>query len=135
MTLIRTIEFEALSDERGGLVSIEQNNNIPFDIKRVYYIFDTQSNVSRGFHSHKNLQQVAICMKGSCRFVIDDGVSREEVILNKPTVGLYIDNNKWREMHDFSEDCILVVIASDFYDESDYIRDYSVFLKGINCDS
>lgn len=135
MSLIKTIEFDSLSDERGGLVSIEQNRNIPFEIKRVYYIFNTDPNISRGFHAHKNLQQVAICLKGSCRFVIDDGHSREELILDSPTIGLYIGNNKWREMHDFSEDCVLVVFASEFYDEADYIRDYEEFVKVSNNDS
>ncbi|WP_367971420.1 FdtA/QdtA family cupin domain-containing protein [Vibrio scophthalmi] len=129
MSLIKTIEFDLLGDNRGGLISLEENKNIPFDIKRVYYIFGTEQGVARGFHSHKNLQQVAICVKGSCRFILDNGKCRESVVLDSPSVGLYIDNNKWREMHDFSEDCVLVVLASDYYDEADYIREYEKFKK------
>ncbi|EPG0370966.1 sugar 3,4-ketoisomerase [Photobacterium damselae] len=128
MSLIKLIEFNQLGDDRGGLVSLEQNKNIPFDIKRVYYIFDTRNGVARGFHAHKDLQQVAICIKGSCRFILDSGVQRESVILDKPNVGLFIDNMIWREMHDFSEDCVLMVIASYHYDEADYIRNYDDFL-------
>lgn len=129
MKLVNTIEFKKLGDERGSLVSLEQNKNIPFEVKRIYYIFGTKEGVSRGFHAHKNLEQVAICVKGSCRFLLDDGKNKEEVVLNDPSIGLYISNVTWREMHDFSEDCVLIVLASELYDESDYIRDYNVFLE------
>lgn len=132
MTLIKTISFKLIGDERGSLISLEQQKEIPFEIKRIYYIFDTQESVSRGYHAHKELEQVAVCIKGSCRFILDDGKVREEVILNSPSIGLYIDNYKWREMHDFSNDCVLMVIASNHYDESDYIRNYQEFLKGKN---
>lgn len=129
MKLVNTIEFKKLGDDRGSLVSLEQNKNIPFEIKRIYYIFGTKDGVSRGFHAHKNLQQVAICVKGSCRFLLDDGKTKEEIILDKPDTGLHINSFIWREMHDFSEDCVLMVLASELYDESDYIRDYSEFLE------
>ena len=129
MDLINLIKFNSLGDDRGKLVSLEQNVNIPFDIKRVYYIFDTALNVSRGYHAHKDLQQIAICLKGSCRFILSDGDRTEDVILDNPSVGLYIDGMKWREMHDFSNDCVLVVLASEHYDESDYIRNYDDFVK------
>jgi dTDP-4-dehydrorhamnose 3,5-epimerase-like enzyme len=132
MSIIKMIKFDLLGDERGSLISLEENKNIPFDIKRVYYIFGTEQGVARGFHAHKNLQQIAICVKGSCRFILDNGTDRESVVLDSPSVGLYIDNNKWREMHDFSEDCVLVVLASDYYDEADYIRDYKAFVEVIN---
>ena len=135
MSLIQTIEFDVLGDDRGSLISLEQNRNIPFDIKRVYYIFATDKNISRGFHAHKNLQQVAICLKGSCRFILDNGLKKESIVLTSPNIGLYINNNKWREMHDFSEDCVLMVLASDYYDETDYIRDYNEFLGAIKHDS
>ncbi|KJG02559.1 sugar 3,4-ketoisomerase [Photobacterium angustum] len=128
MSLIQLIEFSELGDERGGLISLEQNKNIPFDIKRVYYIFGTKQGVARGFHAHKDLQQVAICLKGSCRFILDNGVKRESIFLDKPNTGLFINNMMWREMHDFSEDCVLAVLASDYYDEADYIRNYDDFL-------
>ena len=129
MSLIKLIEFSRLGDDRGGLISLEQNQNIPFDIKRVYYIFDTQQGVARGFHAHKDLQQVAICVKGSCRFILDNGVQRESVILDEPNLGLFIDSMMWREMHDFSDDCVLIVIANHHYDEADYIRNYDEFMR------
>lgn len=128
MSLIKLIEFDQLGDARGGLISLEENKNIPFDIKRVYYIFDTKDGVARGFHAHKDLRQVAICVKGSCQFILDDGIERESVILNKPNIGLFISSMMWREMHDFSEDCVLMVLASNYYDEADYIRSYDEFL-------
>ncbi|PTP92749.1 dTDP-6-deoxy-3,4-keto-hexulose isomerase [Vibrio splendidus] len=124
--MIKIIEFKSIEDSRGSLISLEEEKNIPFKIKRVYYLFNTLD-IPRGFHAHKNLKQVAICLNGSCRFVLDDGINRESLVLDSPKVGLYIDNNKWREMHDFSDDCVLVVLASEHYDESDYIRDYDEF--------
>lgn len=135
MSLIKLLNFESLADERGQLISLEQDKNIPFDIKRIYYLFNTEVNVARGFHAHIALEQVAICIKGSCRFILDDGKTRESVILNSPNMGLYIGNNQWREMHDFSEDCVLMVIASELYDESDYIRNYSEFIEKVENDS
>ncbi|MGI2209568.1 sugar 3,4-ketoisomerase [Shewanella baltica] len=128
-TLISTIEFNSLGDERGGLVSLEANENIPFSIKRVYYIFGSKAGIARGFHAHKKLKQVAIAVSGSCRFIIDDGQFKESKVLSSPTEGLLIDSCVWREMHDFSHDCVLMVLASDYYDEADYIRNYQDFLK------
>ena len=132
MSLIKSISFKPLGDERGSLVALEGNKSVPFDIKRVYYIFGTKEGVSRGFHAHQNLKQVAVCVTGSCRFVLDNGKQREEVVLDKSTTGLLIEDLTWREMHDFSPDCVLMVLASEYYDESDYIRDYEEFLKIIN---
>lgn len=132
MSLIKTINFKPLGDERGSLVALEGNKNVPFDIKRVYYIFGTKEGVSRGFHAHRNLKQVAVCVTGSCCFVLDNGKQREEVVLDKSTIGLLIDDLTWREMYDFSPDCVLMVLASEHYDESDYIRDYQEFLKAVN---
>ncbi|MDP5030879.1 MAG: FdtA/QdtA family cupin domain-containing protein [Paraglaciecola sp.] len=131
MSLIRLIDLPYLGDDRGSLVSIEANNHIPFEVKRVYYIYHTKQCVSRGFHAHKNLQQLAICVAGKCRFLLDDGVSRDIVWLDTPEKGLLIGNNVWREMYDFSADCVLLVLASEYYDESDYIRDYSIFCKKV----
>ena len=129
MSLIKTISFKPLGGGRGSLVSLEGNESVPFDIKRVYYIFDTKEGVSRGFHAHRNLKQVAVCVTGSCRFVLDNGKQREEVVLDKPTTGLLIEDLTWREMHDFSPDCVLMVLASEYYDKLDYIRDYDEFLE------
>ena len=131
MSLKKLIDLPDLGDERGGLVSIEANQHIPFEIKRLYYIFNT-TNQSRGFHAHIDLKQVAVCVKGSCRFILDNGHAREEVTLNSPTQGLYIEALTWREMHDFSEDCVLLVLASEHYDETDYIRSYDEFLSVVN---
>ncbi|AHB98769.1 sugar 3,4-ketoisomerase [Francisella orientalis] len=130
--MVKTLYFDIKGDSRGSLISIEQNNNIPFDIKRVYYIFDTQKNVRRGFHAHKNLKQVLICVYGCCKILVDDGTSKENVLLNSPDKGLLISGLVWREMFDFSDDCVLVVLASELYDESDYIRNYDDFIKEIN---
>ena len=130
---IKFIEFEIKGDNRGNLIALEEFRNIPFEIKRVYYIFVTKKGVRRGFHAHKNLQQVAVCVSGSCKFLLDNGKERvEDIVLDSPSKGLFIDKMIWREMYDFSEDCILLVLASDYYDERDYIRNYSEFLGAIN---
>ena len=131
MSLIEIIDFEYLGDDRGSLVALEGNRSVPFDIKRVYYIYSTKEGVSRGFHAHHNLKQVAVCLAGSCRFVLDDGKEKEEVILDNAVKGLLVDNFIWHEMYDLSSDCVLMVLANGYYDESDYIRDYLEFLKEI----
>mgnify|MGYP000232894075 FL=1 len=128
MSLLKTIDFSQLGDERGCLISLEANKQIPFDIKRVYYIYGTEKNVARGFHAHKQLQQVAVCVAGKCRMILDDGKNREDMWLDSPAKGLLIEDMVWREMHDFSEDCVLLVLASEHYDEADYIRDYDEFI-------
>ena len=131
MSLIKLIDFKLLGDDRGHLTVLEANKNIPFDIKRVYYLTDTQAGVPRGFHAHKELEQVAVCVSGKCRMILDDGRHKEETWMDCPTKGLLIESMVWREMHDFSPDCVLLVLASEHYDESDYIREYDVFLKGL----
>ena len=130
MSLIKWIEFQCHGDDRGQLVALEigKERNVPFDIKRIYYIYHTESGVSRGFHAHKMLKQVAICISGNCRLVLDDGKQRESVQMSSPTRGLFIESMMWREMHDFSDDCVLLVLASEHYDEKDYIREYNQFL-------
>ena len=130
MSLIKWIDFQSLGDERGSLVAVEigMEKVVPFDIKRVYYIYQTGEGVSRGFHALRNLKQVAICLAGKCRMVLDNGNKREEVWMNSPTRGLLIESMVWREMHDFSRDCVLLVLASEHYAESDYIRNYDIFL-------
>lgn len=124
--------FPPHGDDRGQLVALEERKDIPFDIKRIYYIYDTLAGVRRGFHAHKNLQQILICVHGSCKIHLDNGFETEEVLLDKPTEGLYISNNMWREMYDFSPDAVLLVLASEHYDESDYIRNYDTFLKMVH---
>lgn len=127
--MITWLDFPPLGDSRGSLVALEADITVPFTIKRVYYIFNTKQGIARGFHAHKNLKQIAVCVTGKCRIIFDDGKSREEVWLKSPTKGIYIDSLVWREMHDFSKDCVLLVLASEHYDEADYIRDYEEFLE------
>ncbi len=124
--------FQPHGDDRGQLIAIEEYKDIPFEIKRVYYIYDTLQGVRRGFHAHRNLEQILICIHGSCKIHLDNGHETEEVMLDKPTEGLYIANDMWREMYDFSPDAVLMVLASERYDEADYIRNYDDFLKMIN---
>ena len=127
----KLINMDIHGDSRGKLVSLESLKNVPFEIKRMYYMFDTLPNESRGFHAHKNLEQIIIALDGACRFVLDDGDNREEILLNRPDVGLYIGPGMWREMHDFSYGCKLVVLASEYYDEKEYIRNYADFLRSL----
>ena len=131
MSIIKIVSFKSLGDERGSLIALEGNKSVPFDIKRVYYIFGTKEGVSRGFHAHLNLKQVVVCVKGSCRFVLDNGKQKEEIILDDATEGLLIEGLTWREMYDFSPDCVLIILANKYYNENDYIRDYDEFLKEI----
>ncbi len=128
----KLIDFHIKGDDRGSLIALENEYNVPFDIKRVYYIFNTTTGVRRGFHAHRNLKQLAVCTSGSCKFLLDDGNKQEIFTLNSPDFGLYIEGLVWREMFDFSPDCVLMVLASDYYDESDYIRSYQDFIAEIN---
>ena len=121
--------FQQHGDDRGMLVALEEYKDIPFEIKRVYYIYDTKKDVHRGFHAHKSLEQILICIHGSCKVLLDNGTEKKIVSLEKPYEGLYIANNMWREMYDFSEDAVLMVLASEYYKEEDYIRDYNEFLR------
>ncbi|MCI8377735.1 MAG: WxcM-like domain-containing protein [Lachnospiraceae bacterium] len=121
-------QFQQHGDERGMLVALEEYGDIPFEIKRVYFMYDTKKDVHRGFHAHKNLEQILICIHGSCKVLLDNGKEKKIVSLEKPYEGLYVSSNMWCEMYDFSEDAVLLVLASDIYREEDYIRDYDEFL-------
>ncbi|MCU8069526.1 sugar 3,4-ketoisomerase [Shewanella sp. SM32] len=125
---IKLIPLQAHGDDRGSLIALEEGINIPFPVKRVYYLFNTKEGVRRGYHAHKTLKQVAIVVRGSCRFVLDDGKEKVEVLLDNPAKGLLIESFMWREMYDFSDDCVLMVLADQLYEESDYIRDYDDFI-------
>jgi len=120
------LKFNLISDGRGSLVSLEENSNIPFNIKRAYYLFDL-GNSPRGFHSHKNLQQVMICIAGSLKLTLEDASGRKDYLLNNASEGIFIGPSTWREMSDFKDGTVVIVIASEVYDESDYIRDYYEF--------
>ncbi len=124
--------FQTHGDNRGQLVSLEEFKDIPFKIKRVYYMYDTGKDVTRGYHAHKSLEQILICIHGSCKILLDNGVEKKVVALEKPYEGLYVSNSMWREMFDFSEDAVLMVLASELYDEADYIRSYDEFLEFVN---
>lgn len=123
--------FQPHGDDRGQLIALEEFKDIPFSIKRVYYMYDTGTGVRRGSHAHKSLEQILICIHGNCKVLLDNGREKKEVTLERPYEGLYIANTMWREMYDFSTDAVLLVLASDLYKEDDYIRDYDKFLEFI----
>lgn len=123
------IDFQEHGDWRGQLVALEENKNIPFSVKRVYFMYDTKEGVIRGKHSHRELQQILFCVAGACTVKLDDGREKIDVRLDYPSRGLLIGPGIWREMCDFTPDAVLMVLASEYYDESDYIRDYDTFLK------
>jgi dTDP-4-dehydrorhamnose 3,5-epimerase-like enzyme len=129
---VKLIQLQTHGDDRGSLVALEDQKNVPFTIRRVYYLFNTRKDVRRGFHAHKALTQLVIAVRGSCRFLLDDGKERIEVRLDNPAQGLQVESMIWREMYDFSDDCVLMVLADAHYDESDYIRNYEEFLKRAN---
>ncbi|MDK2047749.1 sugar 3,4-ketoisomerase [Aliarcobacter butzleri] len=133
--IVTTKEFNVLGDYRGQLVALEENRNIPFDLKRVFYIFGTQEGVSRGNHSHYKTKQFLVAVSGSCKVTLDDGYNKKTFNLNKPNLGLFQDALIWGTMHDFSSDCVLMVLANEYYDASDYITDYDKFLKEVKNDS
>lgn len=123
--------FQPHGDERGQLIALEEHRDIPFRVRRVYYMYDTAAGVRRGFHAHRSLEQILVCIHGSCWVMLDDGHERKEVPLERPYEGLYVGPGMWREMHDFSPDAVLMVLASEPYDESDYVRDYDEFLASV----
>lgn len=125
-------QFQQHGDERGQLVSLEEYKDIPFEIKRVYYMYDTLKDVRRGYHAHKSLEQILICISGSCKVLLDNGIEKKIISLEKPYEGLYVAKDMWREMYDFSENAVLMVLASEYYTEEDYIRDYNIFLENVN---
>ena len=125
-------EFKVLGDHRGQLVALEANRQIPFDVKRVFYIYGTQEGVPRGNHSHYKTKQFLVAVNGSCKVTLDNGKEKETFDLNKPNLGRFQDALIWGTMHDFSSDCVLMVLANEYYDASDYITDYDKFLEVVN---
>lgn len=123
------IRLGVIGDNRGSLIALENGHNLPFDVKRVYYIYGTKSGVSRGFHAHRKLKQVLIAVSGSVTIKCEYNGQHKEYALNRPDEGLVIEGLVWREMHDFSPDCVLLVLADEYYNEADYIRDYDLFKK------
>lgn len=125
------IDFQKHGDDRGSLVVAEYEKEIPFLVKRIYYIYGVDDDKRRGFHSHKNLRQVYIAIHGSVKVMLDDGDKQETVLLDNPAQGLYIGHNVWREIFDFSNDAVLLVLASEKFSESDYIRNHDEFLASL----
>tara|TARA_R110002124_G_scaffold110718_1_gene264215 strand:- start:183 stop:590 length:408 start_codon:yes stop_codon:yes gene_type:complete len=112
-----------------GTIGVVENSTLPFDIKRVYYLYDIPSSASRGGHAHKELKQVLIAISGSFDVIVKNGVAHQKITLNKPNVGLLINTNIWRELDNFSSGAVCLVLASAVFDESDYIRDFAQFLE------
>lgn len=133
--MYRLENFKVHGDHAGNLVALEQGAEFNFDIKRIYYIWGTEKNAIRGRHAHRNLKQMIVCLAGQCNFTLDDGSRREIFHLCTPTQGLYIENFVWREFTEFSRDCIVMVLASEHYDCTDYITDYDQFLEIARNDS
>ncbi len=127
-------QYSLHEDPRGKLIAIESLADVPFEIKRIYYIYDTATGTRRGFHCHKELQQYLICVSGSCKILLDDGNEKQIIELNDPSEGLYVGPALWREMFDFSPDAVLLVLASEHYNEDDYIHDYAEFLRYVGKD-
>ncbi len=127
----KIIEFKDLGDERGNLVVVEGNQDIPFEIKRVFYIYGSDSEVVRGQHANKRTEFVLINVSGTSKVKVDNGKETEVIELNRPRMGLYLPANIWKDMYDFSEDSVLLVLASEHYDGSEYIRDYNEYIEYI----
>lgn len=129
--LSHIIEIPKIRDE-GYLCFFEGDNHIPFAIKRVYYIFDVIKNAVRGKHTHKKTKQVLFCIRGSITIILDNGHDKEAITLNKANQGLFLDTMMWHEMVAFKEGTVLLVVASDVYEEKDYIRDYKTYLEEVS---
>ena len=117
------------SDRKGNLSVVQGNVNSPFPVRRVYYLYDVPGGESRGAHAHKKLEQLIIAASGSFTVTLDDSVNKRSFFLNRPYLALYVCPGIWRDLHDFSSGSVCLVLASDVYDEEDYLRDYNVFLK------
>jgi WxcM-like, C-terminal len=129
------IDLPKISDPRGNLTFIESQRHVPFDIARVYYLYDVPGGAERGGHAHKRLKQLIIAMSGSFDIVLDDGEHKERIHLNRPYFGLLIDTMVWRELDNFSSGSVCMVLASIAYDEEDYYRDYDAFKKALKAEA
>ena len=127
----KLIELPKIADPRGNLTYIEGGRHVPFQIQRVYYLYDTPGGAERGGHAHKGLHQLIVAMSGSYDVVLDDGNQRKRIHLNRSYYGLYVCPMIWRELDNFSSCAVCLVLASNLYDESDYYRDYQEFLKAL----
>lgn len=125
------ISLPKIADPRGNLSFIEGNKHVPFEIKRVYYLYDMPAEAERGAHGHRNLTQFIIPLAGSFEIIIDNGLTKQSFYLKKPWQGLYIPPMSWRDLKDFSSGAVCLVLASEYYDEKDYFRDYNEFLNAV----
>ena len=125
----KIIDLPKIADPRGNLTVAESMKNVPFDIKRVYWVYDVPGGECRGGHAHKKVKQMVIGLSGSFHVTLDNGKERETVLLNHPYQGLVIETGTWRTLDDFSSGAVCMVLASELYEEEDYIRDYDEFIK------
>ncbi|MHC1749544.1 MAG: FdtA/QdtA family cupin domain-containing protein [Cellulosilyticaceae bacterium] len=129
MTQYKWIDFPNLGDERGNLVVIQSDTQLPFAMKRIFYMYGSEKNVVRGQHANKKSEFVFVCLKGSCKVLIDTGNEKEIVTLDNPEQGLYLDKMVWKDMYEFTEDAVLLVLSNENYDANEYIRDYNDFIE------
>jgi dTDP-4-dehydrorhamnose 3,5-epimerase-like enzyme len=127
----KRIRLQQVVDETDGILSIAEGmRNIPFEIKRIFYIYGlSYPQAQRGFHAHKELEQALFCLNGSCKLLLNDGTNQQNFSLDDPNQGIYVGPKVWLQLFEFSNDCIILVFASDYFKESDYIRDYDEFIK------
>ena len=130
---IKLIDLPRITDPRGNLTVAEGCDAVPFDIKRAYWVYDVPGGESRGGHAHKRLRQLVVALSGSFTVTLDNGSERRTVLLNHPWQGLLIETNTWRTLDDFSSGAVCLVLASDHFEEEDYIYDYDEFLSYIKC--
>ena len=123
------VKLSVHGDERGSLIALESGSDIPFEVLRVYYIYGTHSDTPRGFHAHRHLKQMLVAVSGSVTVSCEYNSQKNQYHLDSPDKGLLIEGLVWREMYDFSENCVLMVLASEHYHEEDYIRSYDAFKK------
>jgi hypothetical protein len=123
------VELPRIANRAGSLTVMESGGNCPFEIKRVYYLYDVPGGASRGGHAHRELQQLVVATSGSFEVLVDDGCNRRSVLLNRPYYGLFIVPGIWRELHNFSSGSICLVLASALFDEEDYVRDHDDFVR------
>ena len=131
LTKCKTTKLPKITDKRGNLTFIEENKHIPFKIKRIYYLYDVPGGETRGGHAHKNLEQFIIATSGSFDVILDDGFNKKKFHLNRSYYGLYIPKMIWRELNNFSSGSVCLVLASEYYNENDYIRNYKEFKSSI----
>ena len=124
-------KLNVLGDSRGQLIALEENKEVPFNIKRVFYIYGTEENIPRGNHSHYKTKQFLVAVHGSCKVTLDNGKTKTTFELSKPNLGLFQDALVWGVMHEFSDDCVLMVLADEYYSSDDYITEYDEFLSVI----